>query len=406
MPAAAVVEPHVEVRGTNAAPSLFRLSGRLFVVAVLVLVGIRALALMSALPTEHSERVSAYFTDAERYLDIAQHNGTPYRDFEVEYPPVTLALIEIVGHGDVRDTLRGVGVASFVLDMLALGAVAYGFGNRAALAYLVISTPLFLMPFVYFRVDFLVVALTAWAIATVKRDHDVGGGFLFAAAVFAKLWPIVVLPVVVVERRTRAIVSTVVCGAVGAFAWFAATGTSGFLQVLTFRGARGFQIESVIGGITRLFTGETPRKESGALRVGDVPFAVTFVLGLVMLAGVAWVWWSSYRCADTSDRILYGTASLTAVAIFMACSPLLSPQFILWLVPFGAVAWATGERVMGALVGLAVLVTMLLTQTYAQLNDGLLVGHLMLSLRNGLVLAIVLVGVVRLWRASSARVLQ
>ena len=79
----------------------------------------------------------------------------------------------------------------------------------------------------------------------------------------------------------------------------------------------------------------------------------------------------------------------------MVCSPLLSPQYLVWLVPFGAVAWVYGERVLGALVGLSVVATMLLTQVYGPLNDDLPVGHGALAFRNALLLAIVAVGIVR-----------
>ncbi|MET0420438.1 MAG: glycosyltransferase family 87 protein, partial [Acidimicrobiia bacterium] len=273
MSSATLVDDSAAAPPRTTSQSGFVVSARILLAVACVLVGFRAAALLSALPTEHSPRVSAYFTDAERYHHIAAHSGVPYADFEVEYPPVTLAFIEVVAQGDVRSTLRGVGLASFVLDLLTLGAVAYGFGRRAGLAYLVLSTPLFLLPFVYFRVDFLVVALTAWGLALVKRKFDASGGALLALAVFAKLWPLTVVPLVLVQRRPRAIVSVVACGAVGALGWLLVGGTAGFQQVLTFRGAKGFQIESVVGGMTRLFTGETPRSESGALRVGDMPFA-------------------------------------------------------------------------------------------------------------------------------------
>ncbi|MET0421287.1 MAG: hypothetical protein ABW073_06255, partial [Acidimicrobiia bacterium] len=139
-----------------------------------------------------------------------------------------------------------------------------------------------------------------------------------------------------------------------------------------------------------------PRSESGALRVGDMPFVVNLLLGAVLLAGVVWVWWQVYRAGALSTRVVYAVAPLTAVAMFMVCAPLLSPQFIVWLVPFGAIAWANEERVLGTLVGLGVLTTMLLTQVYEQLNDDLAVGHAMLAARNAVLVSLVVVGIVRL----------
>ena len=399
MPDAAVLSGRADAPVASAVSRDERIfTGRRLLVVVFALVALRAVFLIAALPTDHSPRVSAYFTDGERYHRVANADGTPYRDHTVEYPPVTVAFIELVDGDDVRSTLWRLGVASFVLDLLVLAAIAYGFGRRAAVAYLVLSTPFVLLPFIYFRVDLLVVALTMLGLALAKRNRQLAGGGLLALAVFAKLWPLVVLPVLLVDGRRRAAVTAAIAGAVGAVAWFAVGGVVGFEQVLTFRGARGFQIESVAGGVTRWFTGEIPRSESGALRIGDVPFAATLALGVLMAFGVAWTWWRAWRSGVRSERLMYGVAPLTAVTIFMVCSPLLSPQFLVWIVPFGAIAWACGERVLSGLVGLVVVATMLLTQVYGPLNDDLPVGHGALAFRNGLLLAIVVVG---LWRVAT-----
>ncbi len=397
MPDAAVLPGRPDVPASSSvtgADSL--LAGRRLLVVVCALVVLRAVVLLAALPTDDSRRISAYFTDGARYHAIASAEGTPYRDFEVEHPPVAVAFLELVDGGDTRGTLRSLGLASFALDLLTLGAVVYGFGRRAGLAYLVLSTPFLFLPFIYFRVDLLVVALTLWGMALLKRGADTAGGGLLAVSVFAKLWPLAVLPLVVVAEKRRATISAAVVGFAGAAGWFLLGGISGFEQVITFRGARGFQIESVVGGVSRLFSGAFPRQESGALRTGDPPFVVTLALGAVMVAGVAWVWWRVHRRGVPSDRLLYGIAPLTAVTIFMVCSPLLSPQYLVWLVPFGAIAWVYGERTMTALVGLSVVVTMLLTQVYGPLNDAHAIGHAVLAARNALLLAIVVVGVLRL----------
>jgi hypothetical protein len=295
--------------------------------------------------------------------------------------------------------LRHVGVVAFALDMLALGAVAYGWGRRAALAYLVIGAPFLFLPFTYFRIDLLSVALAMWGLAFARRNRQVAGGVLLALAVFAKLWPLAVLPALVAAGRLRALVASIVTGLVGAIAWFVLGGTAGFEQVLTFRGARGWQIESVGGGIVRAFTNETPHRESGALRFGEIPFWVTAALVILMLSLVACIW---FRVATGTkdDVLIYGVAPLVATAVFMVCSPLLSPQFLIWLTPFAAICWVSGERALAWTTGWAVVLTMMLTQTYAQLFRAEPVGHVMLLARNGLLVALVVVGVCRVWTRS------
>lgn len=385
------VDPRPEVAPVAARRDSPRL---LLVAAVLVLVGLRVLSLVDALQDDGRKNVPAFRGDARRYLEIAQSKGTPYADFEVEYPPVTLALTDAIAGDDTRSTLVHVGVVMLALDLLIVAGMAYGWGARAMLAYLVLSTPFLFLPFIYFRVDLLSVALAIWGLALVRRHHDVGGGVLLALAVFAKLWPLAVLPALIAARRGRALVSAVATGLVGAVAWFAIAGTRGFEQVLTFRGARGWQIESVTGGIVRWFTGEFPRSESGALRVGDAPLWATLALGLTMLVAVGWIW-REVVVHDADDVTIYGVAPLTAITVFMVCSPLLSPQFVLWLVPFAAICWIGRERVLSALVGISVLATMLLTQLYMPLNNDQLSGHAALAARNALLLGIVVVGICR-----------
>lgn len=369
--------------------------GLLVVAAILVLIGLRLLVLVAALPADGTKGVPAFRGDAKRYLEIASHDGVPYRDFEVEYPPVSVALIKLVEGPDLTSTMRRLAVVAFALDMLALGAVAYGWGRKAALGYLLMTTPFLFLPFIYFRIDYLAVALAMWGLVLAMRRRETAGGFLLAASVFAKLYALVVLPVLLVEAKVKALTVAIVTGLVGAVAWFAVAGTSGFEQVLSFRGASGWQIESVVGGAIRLFTGEYPRDESGAVRAGSAPQWATIALGLLMVAVVVWIWTQAWRC-NGSQLIVYGVAPLTATAVFLACSPLLSPQFMTWLVPFAAICWACGERVFAWMTGFLVVITMVLTQVYQPLNRAELSGQVVLTVRNGLLLALVVVGIVTL----------
>jgi hypothetical protein len=371
--------------------------------AFVALVALRLFSPAGALADDASRNVPAFRGDARRYHAIANESGVPYRDFEVEYPPVTLALVELVDGDTTRATLEHVAIAMFVLDMAALGALAYGWGKRSALAYLALSTPFLFLPFVYFRIDLLAVALAMWGLALARRRHELGGGVLLALSVFAKLWPLAVLPALIAARRGRALGAAVVTGALGAAVWLAVGGVAGFEQVLTFRGAKGWQIESVVGGAVRAVTGATPHTESGALRAGDAPVWATILLGILMLAVVAWIWWRVIASGSTDDAVVYGVAPLVATMAFLVCSPLLSPQFMIWLVPFGAICWASGLRVYAWTTGALVVLTMVLTQAYPQLNDDEVFGHAVLLARNSLLVGATVFGLVWLARWSRVR---
>lgn len=380
-------------------------SDRAFAVMVLsigLLIGLRIVATAAALPAAEQARVGIrlFSSDAKRYHEIAEASGAPYRDVAVEVPPAALGFIEVINGPTVGKTMGRLGWASFVLDMLTAGAVAYGWGRRALAAYLVLALPLFYLPFIYFRIDLLSVALAAWGWALLKRRSDVAGGTLLAVAVFAKLWPLALLPILVVERRWKALAAAVSVGAAGALVWLWAGGIDGMEQVLTFRHARGWQVESVTGGIIRIFTGDPVRSESGAVRFGSVSPWMTALLALALTGVVAAVW-IGVRRRLPDDGIVYGVAPLASVGAFMVCSPLLSPQYVIWLLPFTAIAWAAGHRQLGMLVVACFVTTMVLPNFYARLNDGELSGHLVLNVRNTLLVVVVVYATMLVWRSGA-----
>src|SRR5436309_3390154 len=79
------------------------------------------LFLFSIIAVSHPDLVtrageSLLEADASRYQAIAEHPGTPYRDFQVEYPPITLVGIELLDGGTSADTLKEVGVFCLILS--------------------------------------------------------------------------------------------------------------------------------------------------------------------------------------------------------------------------------------------------------------------------------------------------
>jgi hypothetical protein len=57
--------------------------------------------------------------------------------------------------------------------------------------------------------------------------------------------------------------------------------------------------------------------------------------------------------------VLDGTAALAAIGSFLIFSPLLSPQFLLWLVPFAAIVAARGDWAIGRLTTVVVALSVL-----------------------------------------------
>jgi hypothetical protein len=271
--------------------------------------------------------------DATRFHQIATSLGRPYRDVENELPPVALGAIHAIDGSTSGDLARRLAFLMFACDLAIAAALWGSWGLRVAIVYLVIGTPL--STFMYFRLDLLSVLLAVGAIALVRRGRQWAAAGLLIAAIFTKVWPAVLVQVPAAQRRLRAFFLTIAGSVVGWAAWVAWVGLAGPTQVLTFRYATGWEETSEVGFILRRTTSMPLRFQAGAYRIGTDPPAVQ--VALVGLAVVALLW--IYMHAQGRDpSIIEGVAPVASVAVLLVLSPLLSSQFICWLLPWVAIA--------------------------------------------------------------------
>ncbi|WP_334145004.1 glycosyltransferase 87 family protein, partial [Rhabdothermincola sp.] len=368
----------------------------------LLLIAIRIVSVVAVLHSGVEEEHSILGGDALRYETITSSDGWPYRDFEVEYPPVTLAVLELVVGQDHLDTLTRLAVSQLVADLAVAALLGWGWGRRSAVAYLLLGTPMVLFPFPYLRIDLVSVLLAVLGLALLRRAHEISAGTSLALAVLAKLWPLAVLPRLLVERRWRALATVVVVGSLGTAIWLGLGGIRGVEQVVSYRGARGWQIESLPGAVLHLLDPAASRLEQGAWRTGTpMPGWSRPLLTLASLSTVVAAWWLVGRGPDRSPRVLDGVAPLAAVVGLLVFSPIISPQYVVWLMPFVAIAAAHGERVLGWL-GLAVsaLTTFILASIHAQI-EGRLYAMLPILVRNGLLVAMLVLALRTLGERST-----
>jgi hypothetical protein len=159
-------------------------------------------------------------------------------------------------------------------------------------------------------------------------------------------------------------VALVITGAVGALAWAAFAGLSGFQQVLSFRDATGWQVESVPGILWHLHDPSRIKFESGAFRTGVMPVWGRPLLTLVSVLLVVGAWWlaARRRQAGAGDHVVYAEAPLASVLAVLILAPILSPQYVVWVLPFAAIVAARGDYLVG---GLTAAITTITTATYA-----------------------------------------
>jgi Glycosyltransferase family 87 len=319
-------------------------------------------------------------SDVHRFSALSVAAGTPYRDHAVEYAPVELGVIRVIGSSDLRATAVRLMVVCFLLDLLAFAGMWSGWGRRIAITYLWLGVPLLI--FRYLRLWYLPVALSVWAFVLLRKRRPKIAGVVGALALFAKLWPLALAPAFLAEARRRSF-AFVLAGVVGGIGWLLLGGIGGVRQVLTFRSATGWEIESTVGSLVWLVGGGEPRWEAGALRVGSSE-GLTWLPAVVLVVLLGAIWWKALR---SRGEDLLGVPSLVAVCALLACSPVFSLQYAGWLTPWAAIASRDARRIPIAAAWTIVVLTAGVAVALFQYGDSLAgLGEAMLLARNGVCL--------------------
>jgi hypothetical protein len=384
-----------------------------------VLVGVLVLARMVAvgalLTSGVEDEHSVLGGDARRYEVILSSEGTPYRDFAVEYPPVALGLMKLVDRPTPLATITLLAFSQLALELATAGVLAWAWSRRVAVTYLVLGTPMVLFPFPYVRIDLLSVFLAVLGLALLRRGREAVGGAALAVSVFTKVWPVVTAPVMLLRRQWTGLAAWAITGVAGLAAWVAWAGPDGIGQILTFRGADGWQIESLPGIVLHALDPDGSTVQEGAWRTAvSAPGAVRNLLSLLGLGVVVLAWWLAWRATTSpagpdderprppteltgDDLVVEALAPLAAVLAMLIFSTIVSPQYVLWFLPFAALAAAQGDRTIGAL-SLAIAFLSMLGLAWIH---GLIPGEwhvvAVIALRNLLLLVLLVVTLGRLW---------
>jgi hypothetical protein len=316
----------------------------------------------------------------ENYGEAMTRGDVPYRDFAVEYPPAALPVFVLpaLGDGD-SDTYRrrfeglmaAFGAVTVVCVALALGALGAGIGRMAAAVGFGAVAPLLLGSVVLSRFDAWPAAIVAGALAALVSGRLRLGSGLLGLAVAAKLWPAVLVPLALAyvwrtRGRREALVCAGVFGAVvlACFLPFLVLAPVDVLESVWRQARRPLQIESL--GSALLLAAHhafgldvTMKSSSGSQNLdGDLPTVLGVLHGLVQLGVLTAVWVSFARGPATRERLVRYSAG--AVCAFVALGKVLSPQFLIWLIPL--VPLVRGRRGLAASAVLAA--ALVLTQLW------------------------------------------
>jgi uncharacterized membrane protein len=321
------------------------------------------------------ERVNdlfVYRTFAAPVLD----GGLPYRDVAFEYPPLAAPAIALPGLAGIgAETFRWAfalwTLAAAAAVVLLCGALARGTGGDARRAMLAAAAmPLLCGALLRTHFDLFPVALVLGALLLLTRDRPRLGFAVLGLAVMTKAFPIVVVPVAIAwllarGRRRDAWQGTLVLGAVMAAIAGAAVAASpeGALDAVRYHLDRPVQIESspALALLALDAVGAGQAESVSSFRSDGLlhPWSDA-IESLVLTALVALLALLCVRAAnggrESGARELV-LASLAACAGFALLGKVLSPQFVIWVLPLGALAFAWRMHALAGAVALVAVLT-------------------------------------------------
>lgn len=313
-------------------------------------------------------RVVVPGSDFDNYYDIGTKPGRPYVDYPVEFPVVTAQTFRTLA--PIAGNRQRFGVSLVTLNLAADVAIAaalyWGWGIEAAACYALITIPL--LDLFFLRFDLWPTVLATIAAAAWRRERRVLAAVGLVAGGAFKLWPFMFLPLLLVasdaRRRIAPLAAAIAAGLTVLTGWLWIAGPYGLYQVLTFRGARGWEIESTVGAVWMLFEQSSMRNETGAWRIGTSSGPITILLFAMGAIPCLWMIWRGAR----TGHLGAGWAGGISALLFM--SALLSPQFAIWLAPASGIAWVEKDRRISVLTGLAVFLTNLVFKSFSPLLHG------------------------------------
>jgi hypothetical protein len=319
----------------------------------------------------------------QRYGDAIVDGHVPYENFTVEYPPAALPAFAlpslIVSRGASQDSYdRAFGLLMAICGAAAVALVAVtlvrdrtGPARLVAGCALAALAPLALGSVVLTRFDLWPAALVAAALALLVTGRDRLALGALGLGIAAKVYPLALLPIFVAYvwkryGRGRALIGLGIAAAVvGACVLpFVALSPHGVWASSLRQTSRPLQIETLGSGLLlalhQVFGLHISMVSSHGSQnlAGRLPDALAIVQGVIEVAVIVGIWIWFARGPAEPGRLFRACAA--AVCAFVVFGKVLSPQFLIWLVPL--VALVRGRR--GLTAGGALVACLVLTQLW------------------------------------------
>jgi hypothetical protein len=321
----------------------------------------------------------------QRYGNAIADGKVPYRDFKLEYPPGALPVFALPGLAEpgsdqqvspgfrrAFETLMWLcGAAALFAMAITLRVVAGGVRHLWGAVAFGALAPLALGSVILSRFDLWPAAIVAAALAALVTNRFRLGHALVGLGVTAKLYPVIFLPLAValvwkrVGRREAAVCTAIAAAVVLAvFLPFVALSPGGVWHSMSVQLSRPLQVESF--GSALLLTahhlfgfGVTGETSHGSQNLAGTGADVLGIVSTVAEAGaLLWIWTAFAR--GPASRVELVRSCAAALCVFVAVGKVLSPQFLIWLIP--VVPLVRGRR--GLCAGVLLAAALVLTQIW------------------------------------------
>lgn len=308
--------------------------------------------------------VNGYWPHA---TDMVVHGRVPYVDFAYEYPPGSLPLLAVarmVGRTQVHFVIAWL-LLMLVLDLVAVVVLDRWPGGIRAGAWFWVLGVTALGPIVLARNDMLPAVGVVVAAYLLRRGWPVASGVAWSFAILSKIWPAVLLLVLAAlrPRETRKLLVGAAAGLGAAAVALQAIGAlAPMLHVLKQTQAqRPLEIESTFAAVAITVGVASGRRLAYVLTFGsmNVPAPKThglaglaYVLSLlVQLSGIVLAVLARWR-SRASAGALAAWIWVAVIAGGLAVAPVLSPQYVLWLLAVVALLLVTEDSLIARGVAL------------------------------------------------------
>lgn len=297
----------------------------------------------------------------------------PYAERDLEYPPLAIPVLAAPAavSGDTLGYRTAFGYEMILFDLAILMLLAFALRRspRAAIAALAVYTVgvLVLGRLVLARFDLVPAALALAAVVARESGRSALWGIAASAGTAVKAFPLLLVPALLRgERRPLSVLAGALVPLGLAIAAVAMFGDE-FSSAIAYHTERDLQIEALAA--TPLLVahelGMDARTTFGAgsfnLDAPGAEIARALTVGLMvsayLLATIA-VW---------QRRIPPMAAATLIVTVLVVLAPVLSPQFLLWILPLSAAAFGLGLE--NALLLSAVALTRVMQDSYEQVVD-------------------------------------